>query len=41
MAAQGVLLAPGVLFSPQQMSSTMLRLPVSIVETPMTGLISL
>lgn len=41
MATQGVLLAPGVLFSPQQMSSTMLRLPVSIVETPMTGLISL
>lgn len=32
MAGQGVLLAPGVLFSPQQTASTMLRLPVSMVD---------
>ena len=32
MAGQGVLLAPGVLFSPQQVASTMLRLPVSVVD---------
>ena len=33
-AAQGVLLAPGVLFSAQQRASTMLRLPVSMVDDP-------
>ncbi|WP_284337237.1 PLP-dependent aminotransferase family protein [Comamonas sp. NoAH] len=32
VAAQGILLAPGVLFSPQQKISTMLRLPVAIVD---------
>ncbi len=31
-AAQGVLLAPGVLFSAQQQASTMLRLPVSLAD---------
>ena len=31
-AAQGVLLAPGVLFSAQQQASTMLRLPVSVAD---------
>ena len=33
-AAQGVLLAPGVLFSAQQRSSAMLRLPVSVADDP-------
>lgn len=35
-AAQGVLLAPGVLFSVQQRASTMLRLPVSMVDDPVS-----
>lgn len=34
-AAQGVLLAPGVLFSAHQQPSTMLRLPVSMVDENM------
>lgn len=34
-AAQGVLLAPGVLFSAHQQASTMLRLPVSMVDESM------
>jgi DNA-binding transcriptional MocR family regulator len=33
-AAQGVLLAPGVLFSANQQASTMLRLPVSMADDP-------
>ncbi|MBV2164180.1 MAG: PLP-dependent aminotransferase family protein [Comamonas sp.] len=33
-AAQGVLLAPGVLFSATQQPSTMLRLPVSMADDP-------
>ena len=33
-AAQGVLLAPGVLFSASQQASTMLRLPVSMADDP-------
>ena len=32
--AQGVLLAPGVLFSAQQQASSWLRLPVSVVDEP-------
>jgi len=31
-AAQGVLLAPGVLFSAHQQASTMLRLPVALAD---------
>lgn len=31
-AAEGVLLAPGVLFSANQQPSTMLRLPVAMVD---------
>lgn len=34
LAAQGVLLAPGVLFSPHQQASTMLRLPVAMADEP-------
>lgn len=34
-AAQGVLLAPGVLFSANQQASTMLRLPVSMADNPL------
>ena len=34
VAAQGVLLAPGVLFSASQQASTMLRLPVSMADDP-------
>ena len=40
MASQGVLLAPGVLFSPQQSISTMLRLPVSMADDASLTLIS-
>ena len=40
MAAQGVLLAPGVLFSANQQGSTMLRLPVSITDSDSSLLIN-
>ena len=39
MAAQGVLLAPGVLFSANQQGSTMLRLPVSITDSDISLLL--